>query len=275
MVRALYRWFKAVGYLMTGQLDSARRTLDSNPHVMAAKYDDVIREKTARIHQYKQAVAGLIAQQEGKLQKIKALTDEVGRLEDLKAGALAKAKKRVEELKAAGKPLEAIHTDEDYLRCQTAFKDFSGTLAEKQARIDELEEHIGEYSKRVAEHKVQLQSLMREIDQIKAEKTDAVADVITAREEKEVADTLAGIAKDGAAEELQRMRQLRNELKAEARVSKELAGTDSRAQEADFLEYARKDQSKNEFDALIGLAAEADGVKTSVPQEKPESALPE
>lgn len=275
MITALFRWVKAVGYLMTGQIDSARRTLDTNPHVMAARYDDVIQEKTSRIHQYKQAVAGLIAQQEGKLQKARALTDEASRLDDLKAGALAKAKKRVEELQAAGKSLEEIHTDEDYLRCQTAFKDFSATLAEKQARIDELESDLKEYDKRVGEHKVQLQSLLREVDQLRSEKVDAVADVITAREEKEIADTLAGIAEDGTAAELQRMRQLRNEVKAEARISKEMAGTDTRAQEAEFLEYARQDQSQNEFDALIGLAATADTAPKESTPEARDSALPE
>ena len=166
MFRALGRWIKAVGYLLTGQIDAARRTLDTNPHVMRAKYDEILREKTSRIHQYKQAVAGLIAQQENKMQKVKTLTDEVQRLENLKSGALAKAKQKVEELQRLGKTTEEVQKDEDYLRCQAAFKDFSSTLAEKQARIEELEADINDYGKRIGDHKVQLQSLLRELDQV-------------------------------------------------------------------------------------------------------------
>jgi len=103
MFRAVGRWLKALGYLLTGQIDSARRVLDTNPHVVRAKYDAIIRDKVARIHTYKQAVAGLIAQQENKMAVVKRLTDEVQNLERLRAGALAKAKQTVEKLKAAGK----------------------------------------------------------------------------------------------------------------------------------------------------------------------------
>jgi chromosome segregation ATPase len=277
MFGAIFRWIKALGYLVTGQLDAARRTLDMNPHVMRAKYDEVLREKTGRIHQYKQAVSGLIAQQENKIEKVKTLTDDVKRLEGLKAGALAKAKQKVQQLQAAGKSTEEIQRDEEYMRCQSAFKDFSSTLAEKQARIEELETDIGDYGKRIAEHKVQMQSLLRELDKLKAEQVDAVADVITAREEKELAETVAGIAKDGTAEELQRLRQLRQEVKAEARVTKELAGTDTRAQEAEFLEYARSGESNSEFDALIGLASTAEKKAPATPAKETDkpSGLPE
>ena len=278
MFKALGRWIKAVGYLLTGQIDAARRTLDTNPHVMRAKYDDIVRDKTSRIHQYKQAVAGLIAQQENKIQTVKRLTEDVQRLENLKSGALAKAKKMVEELKAAGKTTEQIQSDGEYLRCQSAFRDFSSTLAEKYAHIEELEGSVGDYRKRIAEHKVQLQSLLREVDGLRAEQADAVADIITAKEEKEIADTLAGIAEDGTGEELQRMRQLRQEVKAEARISKELAGTDTRAQEAEFLEFARTSETSSEFDALIGLAEaveEAPLAAKEAEDEERSSSLPE
>ena len=277
MIGAMFRWVKALGYLMTGQIDAARRVLDTNPYVVKAKYDEIIREKVSRIHQYKEAVAGLIAQQENKVQKVRELTAEVDKLENLKAGALAKAKQSVAALQAAGKSEEEIQKNEDYMRCQAAFRDFSSTLAEKHARIDELEKDITDYGVRIAEHKVQLQSLVRDLDKIKMEQTDAVADMITAKEEKELADAMVGIGKDGTAEELQRMRTLRNEVKAEARVSRELAGTDSRAQEAEFLEFARKSDSDSEFDALIGLAKKVEtGESAARSAEKQKSAgLPE
>ena len=258
MFRAIGRWIKAIGYLLTGQIDAARRTLDTNPHVVRAKYDEIIREKTSRIHQYKQAVAALIAQQEMKVQKIKNLTEEVNRLESLKSGALAKAKRKVEELKQQGVAEDQVRSNEDYMKCLTAFNDFSSTLAEKQERITELEGDVSDYGSRIGEHKVQLQGLLRDVEKIKAESHDAVADMITAKEEKDIADTIAGIAEDGSAKELQRMRQLRQEVKAEARVSKELAGTDTRAQEEEFLAFARQSENSSEFDALIGLAGETD-----------------
>jgi chromosome segregation ATPase len=263
MFRAIGRWLKAIGYLLTGRIDAARRALDTNPHVVRAKYQDIIRDKTDRIQQYKQAVAGLIAQQENKMSKVKNLTKDVERLERLKAGALAKAKQTVEKLQKAGKSKDDIQNDIDYQKCLSAFNDFSSTLGEKQDRIVELEHDVEDYRKRIGEHKIQLQQLLRDIDGLKSEAADAVADMITAKQEKEIADTLSGIATDGTAAELQRMRQLRQEVKAEAKISKELSGIESKTQEAEFLEYARTSSSNTEFDALVGLGAEKDSAAPS------------
>ena len=277
MFKAIGRWIKAVGYLLTGQIDSARRVLDTNPHVIKAKYDAIVEDKIERIHQYKQAVAGLITQEEKKLSKIKQLTSEVENLERLKAGALAKAKQTVEQLKATGVSEEAIHEDENYKKCLTAYKDFNSTLSEKQERISELEADIEGYKNNISDHKIQLQQLLRDVEKVKAEAADTVADVITAKQEKELAETFAGIAKDGTAEELQNLREMRQELKAEAKITKELAGTDTKSQEAEFLEYARQSESTSEFDALIGLASEAPAPKETnkEKEDKDSSALPE
>ena len=194
MFSAIGRWLKATGYLLTGRIDAARRALDTNPYVVRAKYDEIIADKTTRIQQYKQAVAGLIAQQENKMVKVKKATEDVERLERLKAGALAKAKERVSQLQKDGKAKEDIQTDEEYMKCLSAFNDFTSTLAEKQEIITELEGDITEYGTRIKEHKVQLQNLVRDIDKVKSEASEAVADFITAQQEKEISDALTGIA---------------------------------------------------------------------------------
>jgi phage shock protein A len=254
MFSAIGRWIKSIILLLTGRVDSSRRGLDLNPHVVRARYDQIVREKTDRIQQYKQAVAGLISQQVMKMSKVKTISEEVERLERLRTGALAKAKQTVAKLQGEGKTMDEIKVNEDYMRCLAAYNDFSSTLEEKKKRIVELEEDLAGYSKNIKEHKVQLEALLREIDKLKAETAEAVTDIITAKDERDIADTLAGIAQDGTAEELQRLRQMREEAKAGARISKELAGIDTRSREAEFLEYAQKSASSTEFDTLIGLA---------------------
>lgn len=72
------------------------------------------------------------------------------------------------------------------------------------------------------------------------------------------------------------MRQLREEMKAKAKVSKELAGTDTKVQEAEFIAYATKNKANDEFDRLIGLAGEADSaLKDGPAKTEGESKLPE
>ena len=46
MFRAIGRYFRALGYLVTGRIDKARQTLMANPNVMRATYDQVIHDKT-------------------------------------------------------------------------------------------------------------------------------------------------------------------------------------------------------------------------------------
>ena len=263
MFGAIGRWFKAVWYKITGQIDQARRGLDTDPHVMRAKFDYIIKGKFNQIHTYKQAVATLIAQQEKKMAKVKSLTEAVQKLENLKAGALAMAKQAVAKLQGEGKTKEELHADPDYKKCLTAYNDFAATLTEKQDHIKDLENDIGEYDGSIANHKINLQQLQRDIEKLKSEAADAVADVITSKEETELADMINGISKDGMAKELQNMRDLRHEMRAEARVSREMAGTDSKAQEAQFLEYARSHTATDEFDSLLGVAEGTEGAETA------------
>jgi hypothetical protein len=63
-----------------------------------------------------------------------------------------------------------------------------------------------------------------------------------------------GISNDKTAADLQRLRELRQKASASARVSREVAGLDSKRAESEFLEYAQTVASDDEFDALIGLS---------------------
>ncbi len=263
MFGAIGRWFKAVWYKLTGAMDQARRGLDTDPHVMRAKFDEIIKGKVNQIHTYKQAVATLIAQQEKKMAKVKSLTNEVQKLENLKAGALAMAKQAVAKLQGEGKTNEVVHADPNYKKCLTAYNDFAATLTEKQDHIKDLEGDIGEYDGSIANHKINLQQLQRDIEKLKSEAADAVADVITSKEETELADMINGISKDGMAKELQNLRDLRHEVRAEARISREMAGTDTKVQGAEFLEYARSNTATDEFDALLGMAEGTEGAETA------------
>ncbi len=279
MFRAIGRYIRALGYLVTGRIDRARQELSKNPYVVQASYDRIIREKRDRIHQYKEAVSRMIGQQEKKAAKVKSLSQEVSHLEKLKEGAAAKARKVVEQLKGQGMSLEQIKQNEEYLKCMTAFNDFTSTIAEKSDRISELESDVAELTNTIGGHKVQLQQLLRDLDKLKEESSSAVADMITAKEEEEVADMISGISQDRTSQELQELRDLRQQQKAEARISREMAGTDTLQQEAEFLEYARTNVATDEFNKLIGLAGETDSKESAeMPNEmidKPETKLPE
>lgn len=267
MFKAVGKYFRAVWYLVTFRIDKASETLRMNPGVVSANYDRIIEEKRQRLNQYKDAVSAMIAQEESKKEKLRAITDEIGKLEKLRAGAAAKAKKLVEQYN--GDP-EAVKRDPEYIKCQAAFKDFSSTLAEKQHRATEIDEDLKQLVANVSGHKTQIQSLMRDLDKLKEEKHDAVADILSASEERQIADMMTGLSNDRTSEELRELRELRSKASANARVSRELAGMDTKRAEAEFMEYAQSSEADDEFDALIGLAKK----ETPAPAQQ-ESKIPE
>jgi hypothetical protein len=263
MFSAVGKYFRAIWYLMTFRVDKASETLRMNPGVISANYDRIIVEKKSRLNQYKDAISAMVAQEETKKQKLKSLNEEIERLQKLRAGAAGKAKQIAQK---HGNDPVATKNDPDYLRCQSAFQDFSSTLDEKQEHAIELESDLEVLIKNVAGHQTQIQSLMRDLDKLKEEKHEAVADVLSAKEEEQIADMMTGLSNDRTSEELQELRELRQKAGAKARVSRELAGLDTKRAEADFMEYAQNSEANNEFDALIGLS---DAPQSDTQQQEP------
>lgn len=267
MFKAVGKYFRAVWYLMTFRVNKASETLRMNPGVISANYDRVIEEKRKRLTQYKDAVSAMIAQEESKKEKLKNLTEEIDNLQKLKAGAAAKAKQLVAKYNG---DVTAVKGDPEYARHQAAFKDFSSTLNEKQQRASELDEDLKALVANVSGHKTQIQALMRDLEKLKEEKHDAVADVLSASEEREIADMMTGLSNDRTSEELRELREMRQKANANARISRELAGMDTAREEAEYLEYAQGTEADDEFDALIGL-----GDETETEQKQQDAQIPE
>jgi hypothetical protein len=74
-----------------------------------------------------------------------------------------------------------------------------------------------------------------------------------------------GISNDKTAADLQRLREMRQKASASARVSREVAGLDSKRAESEFMEYAQQAASDDEFDALIGLSKDKDQTANDSP----------
>lgn len=258
MANGFTRFFKAIWYTLTGRAHEQADRLMENPEAVRGAYEDIIKDKQGNIQRYKQAIGSLIALVEQKKGSLKGLTDDIEKLEKMKSGAIAKAKSTAADLQQAGTPDEEIKVHPDYVRCVTSYNDFHSTLEEKNARVAELEQDIERAQGDIESHKLQITGLHRDLDKIKTEQSEAVADLITAREQEDIADMLSGISTDGTSAELSRMREIREKAKGRSVVAQELAGTDSRAEEEEFLAAARTTSTSDEFDSLIFGAQQTD-----------------
>jgi len=272
MFSALWRYMRALGYLVTGRIDAARMALSTSPYLIQATYDRIISDKRKHIQQYRDSIAAMIAQEEKKKNELRSQSEQMAELRKLREGAAAMAKQVVE--RHVGNA-DAVKRDPEYQKCQAAFKDFGSTLEEKEGRCAQLEEDVKTLANDIAGHKLQLQSLLRELDKLSQEKHETVAEIISAKEEKELADMVSGLSQDRTNQELQELRDLRSKAKAGARVSREMAGLDAKKNAAEFLEYASRTASDNEFDRLIGLAKDSAGSASEKPDADEKGRLPE
>ncbi len=258
MANGISRFFKSIWYTLTGRAHEAADRMMENPEAVRGAYEDIIADKKGNIQRYKQAIGQLIALVERKKSTVKNLTDEVEKLEELKSGAIAKAQQTAADLQAQGMAPEEVKQHAEYVRCVTAYQEFNTNLEDKTGQISALESEIEEAQAGIDNHKIQITGLHRDLEQIKNEQSEAVADLITAREQEEIADMLSGISMDGTSAELTRMREIREKAKGRSVVAQELAGTDSRAEEQEFLAAARSSSNSDEFDALVFGAQQTD-----------------
>lgn len=218
---------------------------------MKGAYQDVIDEKKSRIQQYMTAVGEMSAQNERRLSKITRLNEEVVHLEKVMAGALAKAKKHQADLTSAGKTPDEIAHDEMMIKLKGAYADAKSTCDSKKEQIAGLEEEIRENKKRIGSHEIQLQTMQREIQKLKDEKSEAVADVKAAQFEQSIADTLSGISEDKTDETLEMLRGVRDNAKGKAAVARTVAGNDASAFDNELASFGADSAGANEFDALL------------------------
>ena len=275
MFRALARFFRAVAAVFTGKIDRAADEVSSNPDAVRAEYTSVIREKKERLQIAMDAVAQIMALRKQAETRSERLTADVQQKRKLLQGAAAMARKRVEALKAQGQTTEQIAKDAEVAKCQGAYADFKSTLETLESELVNLENQVTQYSSAIDKHRTQLEALQREISEIEREQHEAVADVISSVERKRAADLISRISTDATGERLQHLRDMRSKLGSKAEISEALAGTDTAAQEAEFLKYARENVATDEFAQLVGLGQQAAPAQAEQPQQQKEGKLPE
>ena len=128
-----------------------------------------IRVKREDIQRYKNVIGQSIALIENKKNSLKGLTDDIDKLEKMKAGAITKSKNKAAELRDSGASDKEIKQHPDYVRHITSYNDYHTTLEEKNARVAKLEQDIERAQEDIETHKLQITTLHRELDKLKTQ----------------------------------------------------------------------------------------------------------
>ncbi len=212
MENSITRYFKGIWYALIGRAYQQADKLSEDPEAVRGLYEDISRAKKADIQRYKQAIGQLMALVEQKKISLKHLTNEVAELENKKANTTQKAKTIAAELREAGTSEEEIGQHPEYVRCVSANDDFDYILKKKNVRIVKLERDIKHAQEDIEYHKLQIISFQRDMAELKTEQSEVYADLITIREQEEIADILSGISKNDDSVALARIREIRHKV---------------------------------------------------------------
>ena len=112
----MFRYLRALWYMMTGRFGAAADALQSNKHVMTATYDKSIAKSAERFQTVRDAVASLMSIENTRIQEIKDLTANADKLAKIKNGAQVAMQRRIDALKSSGKTKEEIQRDPAVLK---------------------------------------------------------------------------------------------------------------------------------------------------------------
>lgn len=276
LFRSITEFFKSLSKQAEGSIDQAADRMRTDADALKSKYDDVIREKIKNIKDYRGAMSNMVHQKDKMVEKAKELTQEVGKLEELKAGAAAKVRKLVSSLKGEGKTQADIEANPEFAEGKQHYSRFAEQLAQKQAEIEDLEQRASEIEAKMGGHKEQLGKMLKEIDQLREEAAESVAEVAAAGEEMEARNMMSNMGGgSNADEELAKLREIRARSNAEAKIAHELAdsGADADSLTKEFLEKAEAESAADDFASLVGLG-DTPSPKAEAKPAAPESSDP-
>ena len=173
MLNGITRYFKGIWYALIGQAQRQSNRHTHNLKAVRAAYEVLIRVKRENIQRYKNVIGQTIALIEQKKNALRGVTNEIDKLEQMKTGAIDKAKNTAAELQKTGLSAEEIEQHPDYVRHITSYNDYHSTLEEKNARIDELKQDIGRAQEDIETHKLQITGLHRDLNKLKTQQSDA------------------------------------------------------------------------------------------------------
>tara|TARA_Y100000034_G_scaffold103692_1_gene129537 strand:- start:12428 stop:13258 length:831 start_codon:yes stop_codon:yes gene_type:complete len=276
MFKAMYRYVKAFFALLTGGINGMRMSLNENRHVIAATFDEIKDEQVASVQAMSDAVAEMIAAKERKVVKSGSLTERVAENAEMRDGALA----MIDELKGqfdltTDEGIEALKATEDYQEASGAYESLSKEIADDENTLEELDQAIEEDEKQLANRLAQLGTMKDQIEKIKEEKQETIADMESAKQEQKINDMINGISQNDSSERLQEMRDMRNKAKAKVKVGRKLAGTETNARKERFKKFAHKKKASSEFDKLLGIGKETAAPSTEGEATETATQLPE
>jgi phage shock protein A len=219
--------------------------VSSSPEAIKATYATAIDEAKKRYKEMERAVALLARERERTEMTLKSLEGEEVELQRKLEGALA-----------------AAETDPNNLSHREAGSRYLARLKEIDDKQAALAGELDVQSRKVEEYKAKLRTFTDEIDRLKREQGELVADFVSSQQVIMLEDRLKGLGETGVDESIVAIRDKVANMKAQAKVASEMSSATVTSQDQDYERIGAERDSQNRFDELLkNRAAQKAGVR--------------
>lgn len=256
MFKAIWNFFATMFTFGAGKINKASDVWNTDPTVIKEKYKQIMSETAGSIEEMQKALGIVIQLQDSQAKNLKEIHGEIEMLTKRKSAALAMANDRKNILEKSGLVgdalKDALNKDGEYLKCRTAFQDFTSTLESKNQEVGRLDTSVVELGNKIQDYKIRLQKMRAEMDNIKEEQSSTIADIQFAKQRKQIADMESGLqVGDKTSSMRAEIQELRQQAVGSAKAAEIYAGTDAKNIASEFDNYSEQKQAADAFDNLI------------------------
>jgi hypothetical protein len=246
-----YRLRKALGLVR-----AANRQFTGSTSGIRDAFDLEMNQKVQEYKQLEAAVAEVENVVEDKRLELERLNNEEKDLIRKREGALTLAEKAQVE-----------GSNDAFTQHRAAFERFQGRMNEIEERQKSLAEQIGQYEESMKKYMLQLTKMQAYIQSLPAKKAEAMADFVSAQRIIELNHRLMGIKTSYEEGPVSLVLEENRRLRAQARVTEKMAGTNVELQDTMYADAGRSSESGDIFAKMLA-ARKAQKEAQAEPAEK-------
>lgn len=231
--RSLFRFVTTLGGLLSSKVDEGTDALLTTPAGIKAAFKSTRDTWTRQYHEVRDAVSQLLMVMEQKRAEIEKLQQELKDAEIRKRGAVEKFKATKEE------------------KYQVAFSQTHTRIGEIEARLQVLNTEVVQMEKRVDGYKLRLTEMQANINKLEKQEAEAIADIVSGKQIVDLNDRLQNLSTSLHDQNLQAIEKARQKVTAKAKLSDQLAGTDTAQIDREVMAAGLSGDAADEFSRML------------------------
>jgi len=211
------------------------KLLTSSPEAIRNQFRKTREDWSKDYTEMKSAIAQLMQLRDTKVDEAKRLQTLVGEVETKMHGAITLYKQSQDEAMR-----------EEYSK-------LAYVKEESEAKILALSTEVGEQNTLIDNYKSRLNGLKQDLDNLKKEEAETIADIVSSKKINELNDKLQGLSHNYQTKNLEAIRDARKQIKSVAKLGSEISGLDKTNLDQKLIATGKVSKHLSAFDDAVKL----------------------